>query len=116
MVCVLTQEQFFFIVNFNSHYFLGPPTRAPLLQPPVVVSSTAVRISWEEVNCSGVINGYNIQYHSNKEPQSVFINVTEVTNFTITGLTEFHLYYISIAAINNNGIGPYSQEFSFYTS
>ena len=106
-------------MNFNSYYFPGPPTGAPLLKPPIVVNSTAIRISWEEVNCTqinGVIIGYNIQYHPNKEPQSVFINVTAVTNFTITGLTEFHLYYISIAAINNNGIGPYSQEFSFYTS
>ena len=86
-----------------------------MLQPPVA----AVIISWEEVNCTqsnGVITGYNIQYHTNKEPQSVFLNVTVVTNVTITGLTEFRLYYIRIAAINNNGIGPYSQEFSFYTS
>ena len=120
MVCALSQEQFFFIiVSYNGHYFPGPPTGAPLLQPPVVVSSTAVRISWEEVNCTqsnGMIIGYNIQYHPNKESQSVFINVTAVTNFTITDLTEFHLYYISIAATNNNGIGLYSQKFSFCTS
>ena len=90
-----------------------------MLQPPVVVNSTAVSISWEEVNCTqsnGMIIGYNIQYYSNKEPQSVFHNVTAVTNITITDLTEFRLYYIRIAAINNNGIGPYSQEFSFYIS
>ena len=97
----------------------GPPTGAPLLQPPVVFNSTAVRISWEVINCTqtnGMIIGYNIQYLTNKEPQSVFLNVTTVTNVTITGLTEFRLYYIRIAAINNNGIGPYSQEFSFYIS
>ena len=90
-----------------------------MLQPPVVVNSTAVSISWEEVNCTQsnvMIIGYNIQYLTNKEPQSVFLNVTAVTNFTITDLTEFRLYYIRIAAINNNGIGPYSQEYSFYTS
>ena len=107
-----------FLVNYKSYYFLDSPTGAPLLQPPVVVSSTAVKLSWEEINCTqinGVITGYNIQYHPNKEPQSVFINVTAVTNVTITDLTEFRLYYIRIAAINNNGMGPYSQEFSFYT-
>ena len=90
-----------------------------MLQPPVVVNSTTVRISWEEVNCTqinGAIIGYNIKYHPNKEPQSVFLNVTAVTNVAITGLTKFHLHYISIAAINKDGIGPYSQEFSFYTS
>ena len=67
-----------------------------MLQTPVVVNSAAVRISWEEVNCAqsnGMIIGYNIQYHPNKESQSVFINVTAVTNVTITDLTEFRLYY-----------------------
>ena len=105
-------------MNYKSYYFPDSPTGAPLLQPPVVVNSTAVKLSWEEINCTqinGVIIGYNIQYHPNKEPQSVFLNVTAVTNVTITDLTEFRLYYIRIAAINNNGMGPYSQEFSFYT-
>lgn len=102
-----------------NYFSIGPPTGAPLLQPPVVFNSTAVRISWEEVNCTqsnGMIIGYNIQYHTNKEPQSVFPNVAAVTNVTITDLTEFRLYHIRVAAINNDGIGPYSQEFSFYTS
>ena len=112
-------------MNNDGCYFPDPPTEAPLLQPPVVVISTTLKLSWEEINCTqtncssncnGVIIGYNIHYHPNKEPQSVFLNVTAVTNVTITGLTEFRLYYIRIAAINNNGIGPYSQEFSFYTS
>ena len=116
MVCGLSQQQFPFLVNLSGYYIPGPPTGAPFLQPPVVVSSTAVSISWEEVNCTGIIIGCNIQYHPNKELQSVFLNVTAVTNVTITGLTEFRLYYIRIAAINNNGIGPYSQEFIFYTS
>ena len=100
----------------NSKLLSGPPTGAPLLQPPALINSTAIRISWEEVNCNGIITGYNIQYHPNKEPQSVLLNVTAVTNITITGLTEFRLYYIRIAAINNNGTGPYSQELIFHTS
>ena len=45
------------------------------------------------------------------------MNVSQTTTETvITGLTEFRLYIISIAAINNNGIGPYSQEYPVYTS
>ena len=33
-------------------YFPEAFTRAPLLQPPVVVNSaTAVRVLWEELNC-----------------------------------------------------------------
>ena len=103
----------------NSQLLSGPPTGAPLLQTPVLINLTAVRLSWEEINCTqsnGMIIGYNIQYHPNKKPQSVFINVTAVTNVTITGLTEFRLYYIRVAAINNNGTGPYSQEFIIHTS
>ena len=100
--------------------FPGPPTGAPLVQPPVFVNSTAVRLLWEEVNCTqnnGMIIGYNIQYHPNEEPQlQLQLNVSAITSTTLTGLTEFRLYFISIAAINNNGTGPYSQEFSFYTS
>ena len=44
------------------------------------------------------------------------MNVSAITNTTLTGLTEFRLYYIRVAAINSNGIGPYSQAISFYTS
>ena len=91
-----------------------------MLQPPIVINFTAVRLSWEEVNCTqrnGVIVGYNIRYFIYKEPQPMFLNVTaDDTNITIINLTEFCLNHISVAAINGNGIGPYSQEFSFYTS
>ena len=89
---------------------------------PVVISSTAVRLSWEEVNCAqrnGSITGYSIKYFTHDEPQQPIVhNVTgTTTNTTISDLTEVHsVYYISIAAINNNGIGPYSQELSFFTS
>ena len=103
----------------NDCYSLGPPTGAPLLQPPVVVSSTSVRLLWEELNClerNGYINGYSIQYFIDKKPQPVFHTVPAIINTVLTGLAESSLYYIKIAAINKNGIGPYSQEFSFYTS
>ena len=89
---------------------------------PVVISSTAVRLSWEGVNCAqrnGSIIRYSIRYFTHKETQQP--NVHDVTNTiattTISDLTEVHsVYYINMAAINNNGIGPYSQELSFFTS
>ena len=71
------------------------------------------------MNCTqrnGVITGYRIRYFVSEEPQPIFLNVTSDSNATVTGLDEHLIHYISVAAINNIGIGPYSQEFSFYTS
>ena len=95
----------------------GPPSGAPLLQPPVTINSTTIRLSWEEVNCTernGVISGYSVQYNIDEGVQSS-INVTDITSTVITGLTKFRLYIVSVAAINNNGIGPYSNEQTVYT-
>ena len=90
-----------------------------MLEPPVVINFTAVRLSWEEVNCTqrnGVIIGYNIQYYTDQELQLIVLNVTDTTGTTISGLEKFNIYQISVAAININGVGPYSQEFNFHTS
>ena len=103
----------------NGLYSPGPPIEAPLLQPPVIVNSTSVRLSWKKLNClthNVSITGYSIQYFIDKNPQPVFLIVPAITSTILTGLNKFCLYYISIAAINNNGIGPYSHEFRFNTS
>ena len=98
---------------------LGIPSGAPLLEPPVVINFTAVRLSWEEVNCTqrnGVIIGYNIRYYADQESQLITVlHVTDTTGTTISGLEKFNVYQISVAAININGVGPYSQEFLFHT-
>ena len=43
------------------------------------------------------------------------VNNIGATDITINGLTEFRLYEISVACMNNNGVGPYSQERTVYT-
>ena len=102
------------------HFHIGSPSGAPLLQPPIVINSTTVIILWEEVNCTqrnGIITGYSIQYHTDKEPQQpTVLNVSRVTNAILTELTNHYLYSVSLAAINTNGIGPYSQALHFSTS
>ena len=96
----------------------GPPSGAPLLNLPVLVNSTAVNLSWDEVNCTdcnGVITGYSIMLFNTDEGLESTVKNSGATDITITGLTEFRFYNISVAAMNNNGVGPYSQERTVYT-
>ena len=91
-----------------------------MLLVPVIIHSTAVSLSWGEVNCTdrnGAITGYSVQYSIVGGMQSTTVNVTgDITSTVIDGLTEFIIYTVSIAAINNNGIGPNSNEHVVYTS
>ena len=44
------------------------------------------------------------------------VNVPQgITSIVISNLTESSFYYIRIAAINDNGMGPYSEALGFYT-
>ena len=44
------------------------------------------------------------------------VNVPQgITSIVISNLTESSFYYICIAAINDNGMGPYSEALGFYT-
>ena len=99
-------------------FLTGPPSGAPLLNLPVFINSTAISLSWDEVNCTdrnGVITGYSIRWFNINEGVQSTVNNSGATDITITGLTEFRLYNISVAAMNNNGVGPYSQEWTVCT-
>ena len=95
-----------------------PPSGAPLLNLPKLINSTAVNLSWDEVNstnCNGFITGYSIRWFNIYEGVQSTVNNSGATDITITGLTEFRFYNISVAAMNNNGVGPYSQEWTVNT-
>ena len=83
-----------------------------MLLVPDIINSTAISLSWGEVNCTernGAITGYSVQYSIVGGIQSTTVNVTEdVTSIVIDGLTELMTYTVSVAAINSNGIGPYT--------
>ena len=50
------------------------------------------------------------------EEYSLSVNVTaDTTSIELTGLIEFSQYSVSVAAINANGIGPYSDAHNVYT-
>ncbi len=90
-----------------------------MLLVPVIINSTAISLSWGEVTCTernGAITGYSVQYSIVGGMQSTTVNVTgDVTSIVIDGLTKLTYYLVSVAAINGNGIGPYSNHHEVYT-
>ncbi len=107
----------FGVPKISSFQYTGPPSSAPLLHTPVTINSTAVSLSWDEVNCTdhnGVITGYIVQYTITGR-MTVTVNINATTSVVIAGLIKFRIYSFSVAAINDNGIGPYSNEHKIYT-
>ena len=90
-----------------------------MLQTPEVINSTAIRLSWEEVNCTqrnGTITRYIVQYYIEGGEAVFTVNVPQgIASIIISSLRESSYYYVHIAAINKNGIGPYSEALGFYT-
>ena len=89
-----------------------------MLLVPVIINSTAVSLSWGEVNCTErneAITGYSVQYNIVGGMQSTTVNVTrDVTSTVIDGLITCTQYSIKVAAINSNGVGPYSNKHTTY--
>ncbi len=89
-----------------------------MLLVPVIINSTAISLSWGEVNCTernGAITGYSVQYNIVGGMQSTTVNITgDITSTVIGGLKEITYYLVSVAAINGNGIGPYTNQQEVY--
>ena len=84
----------------------------------VVVSSSSsgIVVSWREPNCSDVnderVTGYQVRYGvlSGTQKQTT-PTITSGTTFTISidGLLLFTDYTIEVAAVNNRGLGAFTQ-------
>ena len=89
-----------------------------MLVVPIIINSTAISLSWGEVNCTernGAITGYSVQYSIFRGMQSTTVNVTgDVTSTVIDGLITCTQYLIKMATINSNGVGPYSNNYTAY--
>ena len=89
-----------------------------MLLVPVIINSTAVSLSWGEVNCTernGAITGYSVQYSIVGGMQSTTVNVTgDVISTVIGGLTKLKIYTVHVTASNGNGIGLYSNKQEMY--
>ncbi len=90
-----------------------------MLLVPVIINSTAISLSWGEVNCTernGAITGYSVQYSIVGGIQTTTVNVTgDVTSTVIDGLTKLTYYLVSVASINNIGVGSYSDDQTVFT-
>ena len=89
-----------------------------MLLVPVIINSTAISLFWEEVNCTernGAITGYSVQYSIAEGMQYTTVNNTGYfTSTVIHGLITCTQYSIKVAAINSNGVGPYSNNHTAY--
>ena len=105
---------FYFHCNKNYLIIVSGPSASPQNVNAIADSSTAIRVSWEEVptiDRNGEITEYEVQY----EPLETFggqiststVN-TSMLSINLTGLQEFVDYNISVRAYTSAGPGPYS--------
>ena len=66
---------------------------------------------WETVLClhqGGPITGYRLRYSNGSERYTVNITGEDNRQYNLTGLTPFTSYSVHVAAVNDEGTGPYS--------
>ena len=84
-------------------------------------TATTITLTWDEINCvdrNGVITGYMVHYGITTFNTSLNVTGTSASDrtFTASGLVPLTTYMFRIAAVNSDGVGPYSGPNSFNTS
>ena len=84
-------------------------------------TATTITVIWDELNCvdrNGVITGYMVQYGIITFSTSVNITgpSTSDRTFTASELVPLTSYIFRIAAVNSDGVGPYSNEVNLSAS
>eukprot|EP00118_Oscarella_pearsei_P024080 m.297875 g.297875 ORF g.297875 m.297875 type:complete len:3271 (+) comp40778_c0_seq3:234-10046(+) len=78
-----------------------------------VLGEAELILDWNEINCTdinGLLHGYVIFFReANKSKASNVTIAPNATNFTLTNLTNFTMYYVWLQALNGAGRGPSSQ-------
>ena len=87
------------------------PSAAPTNVDVSEVTSSNITVQWGAVPCihrNGDITGYSVQYgvEGSESTQTMTVSGASVN---ITGLVESTTYTIEVAAVNNVGIGVYSE-------
>ena len=85
----------------------SPPTFVNVSE----VTSSSITVQWGPVDCihrNGDITGYLVQY-GEVEGTEALLRVVN-SQVTITGLTPFTQYTVSVAAVNSAGTGVYSDK------
>ena len=90
---------------YNSTVPSSPPQNIMVTS----VNPASLRVSWQPplpINHNGPITGHVIQYTGGGT--SDMRNVNSGTTHTISGLVAFFDYSVTVAAVNVNGTGPFS--------
>ena len=75
------------------------------------VDPASLNMSWQlplEIDHNGPITGHVIQYTRVGSSDTMSVNVTSGTTYTISGLVAYVNYSVTVAAVNVNGTGPFS--------
>ena len=90
---------------YNSTVPSSPPQNVMVTS----VNPASLRVSWQlpsTINYNGPITGHVIRYTGGGT--SDMMNVNSGTTHTISGLVAFVDYSVTVAAVNINGTGPFS--------
>ena len=90
------------------------PSAAPTSVTVSKVTSSSITVQWEEVPCihhNGDITGYSLQHGvvGSESTQNMPVSGASTIEATITGLVESTTYWIEVAAVNDAGVGVYSE-------
>ena len=103
--------------------FSSAPASPPNNVNAVNISSTAIRVTWEEVpaiDWNGIITQYEVEYNQSTFSGVTMYNTTTVDSSTfmvdLTGLEEYVEYSIRVRAYTSVGAGPYSDVVNVITS
>ena len=77
----------------------------------VDTTSTNITVQWQEVPCidrNGDITGYTVRYNISGCNNVTLHNNSDTLVATLVELIPFANYSIEVAAVNDNGTGPFS--------
>ena len=103
------------IYNTAIFLFSTVPSGSPDIQEALNVSSTAILVTWTEVNArdrNGIIITYEVDYQpANRFNDSDIVDIMNTTNTSIVlqNLHEFVQYNITVRAYTSIGPGPFSE-------
>ena len=94
-------------------YFPPAPSSPPTSVSISDVTNSSITVQWGPVDCihrNGDITGYSVRYgvQGNGSSQNIMISGGGTFQANITELFSATLYTIEVAALNNAGIGVYS--------
>ena len=84
------------------------PSRNPLNLSVTVLNTSALTVSWKPINddlWNGMPLGYVIFCNHSDEERNFTVTTSDI-EFTVTNLTAFTLYDLTVAGYTRKGLGP----------